>query len=300
MNLKYVNLLDSKIRKHSPEALLVAGVIGVVVTTVKACKATTKLHDILEDTNKEIDLIHEASNDETLSEKYTKEDVKKDLTIVYTQTAVKIAKLYAPSLALGVLSVACILTSNNLIKQRNLALISAYSTLDKGYKSYRKRVVEKYGEEVDQEMKHGLKVKTVEKTVVDGETGKEKKVKSKEKVVNKESLNDYTLLFDKNCKDYMSGSPTHNEYFLRCQEKHANYLFKARGYLFLNDVLDMIGAPRTQEGQIVGWVYDHDDSSKNHISFGITPCYVEEFDDVLDSQEFILDFNVQGVIIDKI
>ena len=36
-------------KKHSPEILIVAGVIGTVTSAVMACKATTKLNDILEE-----------------------------------------------------------------------------------------------------------------------------------------------------------------------------------------------------------------------------------------------------------
>lgn len=41
--------VNIKFRKHSPELLIAAGVVGTVVSTVLACKATTKLSTILDE-----------------------------------------------------------------------------------------------------------------------------------------------------------------------------------------------------------------------------------------------------------
>ena len=81
-----------KIKKHSPEILIAAGVVGTVASTVMACKATTKLSGILEDAKEDLDVIHGAMEDDrinvvqedgTVLNKYTPEDQKKDLVIVY-------------------------------------------------------------------------------------------------------------------------------------------------------------------------------------------------------------------------
>ena len=72
-----------QLKKHSPEILIVAGVIGTVTSAVMACKATTKLNDILEESKENLDKIHSAmEHPETLPEEYTEEDGKKDLAIV--------------------------------------------------------------------------------------------------------------------------------------------------------------------------------------------------------------------------
>ena len=90
-----IHKIGFKFKKHSPEILVVAGIVGGVTSAVMACKATTKLNDITEESKNQIDQIHEAmEHPETLSQEYTPEDGKKDLAVIYTQTAVKIAKLY--------------------------------------------------------------------------------------------------------------------------------------------------------------------------------------------------------------
>lgn len=100
---KMVNKTSIKLKKHSPEILIIAGVTGTVVSTVIACKATTKLSKVLEEHKKDVDAVHECADNEKLKDEYTTDDAKKDLTIIYAQTGVKLVKLYAPAIALGAL-----------------------------------------------------------------------------------------------------------------------------------------------------------------------------------------------------
>ena len=148
-----VHKLGFKLQKHSPEILLAAGVVGTVVSAVMACKATTKLSSVLEPAKEELGKIHEAAEagyisrpdpDESESEKieYTEEDSQKDLVIVCIQTGVKIVKLYAPAVTLGMFSIATILASNDILRKRNVALTAAYATVSEGFKEYRSRVAE--------------------------------------------------------------------------------------------------------------------------------------------------------------
>jgi hypothetical protein len=119
------NKMGFKLKKHSPEILVVAGVVGTVVSAVMACKATTKASVILEKAKEDINSIHDCAANEEFVEEYTPEDVKKDLSIVYVQTGIKLAKLYAPAVALGALSIGSILASNNILRKRNVALAAA-------------------------------------------------------------------------------------------------------------------------------------------------------------------------------
>ena len=161
-------------KKHSPEILAITGTLGVVASGIMACKATLKINDILEESKETVELIRKVSEDKSLAEKYTEEDSKKDLAIVYAQTGVKLVKLYGPSVILGATSLACLLGSNNILRKRNIALAAAYTTIDKSFKDYRGRVVERFGEAIDKELRYNIKAEEIEETVVD-EKGKEKK-----------------------------------------------------------------------------------------------------------------------------
>ena len=52
-----------KLKKHSPEILIAAGVVGTVASTVIACKATTKLSSILDESKENIETIHKCMDD---------------------------------------------------------------------------------------------------------------------------------------------------------------------------------------------------------------------------------------------
>lgn len=290
-----------KLKKYSPEILVVSGVVGVVTSAVMACKATTKLNDILEESKESIDKIHKAANGElTLKEEYTQEDAKKDLTITYVQTGLKIAKLYAPAVILGGLSITGILASNNILRKRNVALAAAYATVDKSFKEYRGRVVERFGKEVDHQLKNNIKAQKIEETVTDPETGKEKKVKTMTDITDYDGYSDYARFFDDGCKGWVKDAEM-NLMFLRSQQQYANDLLRARGHLFLNEVYDMLGIPRSKAGQVVGWIYDKNNAvGDNYVDFGIYNLSRPKNRDFVNGYErtILLDFNVDGNILD--
>ena len=258
--------------------------------------------DILDKAKEDIDTIHHVvEHPETVSEEYTIEDSKKDMAIVYVQTGVKLAKLYAPAVALGALSITSILASNNILRKRNVALAAAYTAVDTSFKKYRSRVVERFGKELDRELRYNIKAKEIEETVVD-EKGKEKTVKKTVSVVDPNSYSDYARFFDDGCAGWEKDAE-YNLMFLKHQQNYANDLLKKQGYLFLNDVYYMLGIPKTKAGQVVGWVYDEENSiGDNFVDFGIYDVYNEKARDFVNGYErtILLDFNVDGNILDLI
>lgn len=291
-----------QLKKYSPEILAVVGTIGVVTSAVMACKATTKVSEILEETKSNVDAIHDCAENQEMIEsgKYTPEDAKKDLVIVYTQTGLKFVKLYAPSVAIGVLSLGCLLTSNNILRKRNVALAAAYATIDKSFKEYRGRVVERFGEAVDRELKYNIVKKKVEEVVTDPETGKEKKVKNTVEVAEIDGYSEYARFFDAGCEGWEKDAEF-NLMFLRKQQQYANDLLRARGRLFLNDVYRMLGIPETKAGQVVGWIYDPENPiGDNYVDFGIYDITKPKARDFVNGYErtILLDFNVDGNIWD--
>ena len=289
-----------RLKKHSPEILIFFGIAGVITSTVMACKATTKIDEILDKTKEDIDIIKKSVEDPALADEYSKEDGKKDLTIVYIQTGIKLVKLYTPVMLIGIASVTSILASNNILRKRNAALAAAYAAIDKGFKEYRSRVLERFGKEVDHELKYNIKAKKFDEVVID-ENGKEKKTQTVVKVADVTCYSDYARFFDESCPDWQPNSE-YNLMFLRAQQNYANDLLKARGYLFLNEVYDMVGIPITKAGQIVGWTYDSNNPiSDNYVDFGLYNINREVVRDFVNGYEstILLDFNVDGNIWDS-
>lgn len=316
------NKATLKLKKHSPEILVVSGVVGTVTSAVIACKATTKVHDIVESSKEDIHNLHLVAaaaglremEDPTEEDKakielfasrqdvkeYSKEDLKKDTTIIYAQTAMKFVKLYGPAVILGALSITGILAGHNITRKRNLALAAAYATVDKSFKEYRGRVIERFGEELDKELKYNIKSKEIEEVVTD-EKGKEKTVKNTIDVVDPNEISDYARFFDDGCIGWEKDAE-HNLFFLKQQQNWANERLKKRGYLFLNEVYEMLGIPATRAGQQVGWIYDKNDPNKdNFVDFGIYDTNRPSTRDFVNGYErtILLDFNVDGNILNE-
>lgn len=302
------NKVGFKLKKHSPEILVVAGVVGGVTSAVMACRATTKVSAILEDTKKDIEGIHSVLEDPELGqrykdeygEEYTEEASKKDLAIVYAQTGLKFVKLYGPSVVLGAASIACILGSNSIMRKRNAGLAAAYAAVDLGFKDYRNRVVERFGKELDRELRYNIQTKEVEETVTN-EDGTETVVKRTVEVVDPNlRFNEYTRCFDETNTNWTK-SAEDNLYFLLQVQNWANERLKARGHLYLNEVFDALGMDRTKAGQIVGWVYDpRNPNSDGFVDFGIWDLKDPEKRAFVNKLErsIWLDFNVDGNILE--
>jgi len=292
------------LQKYSPEILTTVGVIGLVVSTVKICKITTKAEEILNETRKDIDVLKEVKNSpEAYTENengkiiYSDADYRKDLTIVYSKSAVSLIKLYAPVITLGVASVACIYGANHIMRKRNIALMAAYKAIEQGFTSYRNRVIEEFGEHKDYQYRHGIHEEQV--TVIkEDENGKKKKVKETLEVVDPNGISQYARWFDEGC-DQWKKDPQYNLLFLKNSQRWANDLLQARGHVFLNAIYDMLGYERTKGGAVVGWVIN--DEGDNYVDFGL-------YDDRQGAHNFIngdersilLDFNVNGIIYDLI
>lgn len=297
------NRTGLKIKKHSPEILLAAGTVGVVVSGVMACKATLKVNEILDESKQQIDTIHSVAADPNMAEKYTTEDSKKDLAIVYTQTAVKMIKLYGPSVGLGVVSLGCMIGSNRILSKRNVALAAAYTAVDKSFKEYRGRVIERFGKQLDKELRYNIKAKEIEEVSKD-ENGHEVVKKEVVDVIEDDpnTYSPYSIVFDDGNEGW-DPDPERTKFFLIQQQNWANERLKAKGHLFLNEVYDMLGARRTKAGAQVGWVYDEKNVvGDNYVDFGIFDTRRSKARDFVNGYEkvIVLDFNVDGYILDLI
>lgn len=298
------------LQKYSPEILTTIGVIGLVTSTVMVCKATTKADEVLNETKRSllrIDDVKMLANDKEKDYSidkdglgtiiYSETDYRKDLTIVYLKSAKSLLKLYAPAITLGVSSIACIYGANHIMRKRNLALMAAYKAIEQSFASYRNRVIEEFGEHKDYQYRHGIHEEEV--TVIEeDENGKKKKVKKLVETVTPNEFSPYARWFDESCSQWKK-DPQYNLLFVKNQQRYANDLLISRGHVFLNEVYDMLGFDRTSAGAVVGWVIN--DEGDNYIDFGIyderqgTQNFVNGFE-----RTILLDFNVNGVVYDKI
>lgn len=113
-------------------------------------------------------------------------------------------------------------------------------------------------------------------------------------------VSDYARFFDASCPDW-SNDPECDLSYLKQQERYCNDLLQKKGYLFLNDVYDILGFPRTKIGQVVGWIYDEKNpNGDNYVSFNI--YNIPSNEDFINGYErtCLLDFNVDGEILSKI
>lgn len=294
-----------KFKKHSPEILVVTGVVGIIASTVMACKATTKVSDIVDDAKETIDTIHDSVGKglhTSDGEEYTQEVANKDLVIVYAQTGWKLAKLYGPSVVLGVASIGCMIGSNHILRKRNIALAAAFKAVDTSFKEYRDRVIDRFGKEMDRELRFGIKAKEIEEKVVD-ENGNETTVTKTVKVADPNVAHSiYSIVWCEGNTGWTRNAEL-NKVFLIQTQNAANDKLRLNGILTLNEVYDMLGVQRTAYGQIAGWVYTEDDSiGDGYVDFGIFNTNDPKACDFVNGYEksIILDFNCIGNILEYI
>ena len=281
-----------KLAKSSPKLLFAAGIVGVVATAVTASRATLKVEAILDEAQTDLKKIESVVVGGKSG--YSADDRRADLVIVYAQMGGKLAKLYALPVGIGILSIFCLTKSHTILTSRNAGLTAAYAALDKGFREYRERVVDNLGPDVDRLMRH--ESERVD-TTKEGDIQESWQRRAIPKPPGDYSI--YARFFDELCPSYNS-VPEYNHIFLKCQQDYANDLLRARGHIFLNEVYDMIGIPRSKEGSVVGWVLGN--AGDNYVDFGIYDSVNQKAIDFVNGREgaILLDFNVDGLIYDKI
>lgn len=299
---KFAGKAEFTIKKNSPEILLGAGIVGFVGTIVLACRATCRADEVLEFHRRKIKDINDAKEvadaDPEGEMSYDVEIYRQDKAIRYLKTTGNLAKLYAPTVAVGTLSLACILTSRNIMQKRYLGVVAAYNGVSAAFEEYRKRVRDEYGEGLDKHFRYGT---TYEELPVYDENGK--KTKEKEQVEKTETgmvvPNDDSCRFFDSSNPNWDKNPTFSMMWLRGQQNILNDILHTRGHVFLNEVYDALGFPHTPQGAVLGWI---DGEGDDCIDFGLydpnkesVRRFVNGVDNVI-----MLEFNHDGVIWDKI
>lgn len=260
-----------ELKKESPHIFFVGGIIGTVASTVLACRATLKLSE-------KLDVIQSDLN----AAKELKDEDPKDSVYIYARAGLEITKLYAPAIIVGAASIAALTGSHIQLTRRNAALMAAYGVLQQAFDDYRERVREELGEDKELEVYRAIRDEKVGKEVI--------------KVVDPNKWSAYARFFDEG-SPFWRKDPELNFLFVRCQQQYANDLLRARGHVFLNEVYDALGIDRCKAGAVVGWVIGA--SGDNYVSFNIYEAYQAQFVNGWE-RSILLDFNVDGVIYDKI
>lgn len=244
------------LKRYLPEILTTVGIGTSVASTVVACKATAKLAPVVEEHEGKVEEIRKIEDEKAM---------KKALTKEYVRWAKELTRLYGPAAALELVSIACSVGSNRALRHENKALAAAYMGLLEAQRRAAK--------------------KTKGDVVVDEEGNVENPDTHGE---NDERLTPYARMFGPSNK-YWRPNHDSNMGFLIGVQNQANDMLRLRGHLFLNEVYDMLGIPRSEEGQIVGWVHGMGDS---YVDLGLYK--VENSDRKVPP--IWLDFNVDGSI----
>lgn len=266
------------IQKHAPTLMFGAGIIGVVGSTVLACKATLELSNELDKMKDEQMYVRHARDEGELDDKA--------VAFVYAKNLAHVAKLYAPAAIVGLAGIGALTGSHVTLNRRNAGLTAAYAAIDKAYDEYRARVRDELGDDKESDLYRGIE------TSAKGKGGK-----SEELVIPMENgASPYARCFDE-CSTQWVRNAEYNRHWVRCQEAQANDQLHSRGHLFLNEVYRGLGLEDTPAGAVTGWIMGA--GGDDFVDFGLHDPRNERFM-AGHEQSAWLDFNVDGVIFDKI
>ena len=290
-------------KQYAPEIMIGASILTGAAALYFTVRGTMKIGEILDDHEERVEPIKEDMDALFLKEETSEDEIKsykKELVKEYAKTTGKIALAYAPAMGLAASSAILNISAHGIMRKRVATALAALESVSGAFEAYRQRVKDRYGEEVEREILTG---KHTEKVAVEelDKKGNKKMVDKKMDFVD-ENLSPYARYFDNKNEEFFStlnndgSGRMYNEEFLTSQETVADLRLRTNGYIFLNDVYKALGFEQTPEGQLVGW-RNNTESGDGCVKFNITKVVegINENDDV-----WLLDFNVDGVIFDKI
>lgn len=233
-----------KLSASSPTILVVGGVIGLSVTVVMAAKATRKIDPIIEAHHKErAEIGYVSKTDKTL-----RRHQQTEILEMYYNTSLSLARLYGPTVAVGTISAASILSGHKILRGRHIATMAAYSGLQDQFLSYRDRVSKTLGEKAELDIYNGAHGEWVEDSDHKGEY-------KLEPVFDSSGENSYLRPWWDSSNDNWREDSASNYLFLQSVQSHMNNILQLRGHLFLSEVMDALRMERTPESIVNGWVW---------------------------------------------
>ena len=235
--------------KNSPAILTGIGAAGVVSTAVLAVRATPEAMRRIDFYN-----LNEPSNPdlEGLPVKPT------DYLGIVRHTW----KLYIPALAVGTVSIVCIIEARSIDSKRNAALLSVYALTEKAMAEYKAKVLETIGEKKEEQIRDGIAQDHLDKNPL-----------SKTNLVV--PVGGETL-----CYDVLSGRYFKSDFEkLRKAENDLNKQLFNDTWVDLNMFYDLIGLEPIKLGDEIGWVTDNMVELKfsAKISDDGQPCIVVDY-----------------------
>lgn len=210
MNGRQIVSATSKfLRRHSTGILSASSIILMGLTIYGTVKGTLKAQEKVQELR-----------DETGEDISGKEIVK------------AIAPCFIFPAATAIAAVSCIVGGAVINRKQQTSLLAAYGVTAHQFSEYRKVLIEKHGEEIDNEVSEELSRRYSNYHVKGVDTPDVK-----------------YIWYD----DYSGNSIEAYEKEIMDAEYHLNRNFVMSGYVTLNEFYDMLGMPKTDEGYKLGW-----------------------------------------------
>lgn len=133
---KYAFKAGKLLTDNSPTILTAVGVTGTLTTAYLTGKATLRASTILEN---QVDELYKAN--------------KGRYPLTNKETFLLVWKEYIPAAGVAFFTIGCIIGANRIGTRRTAAVVAAYSVLEKGLVEYSDKVVEKWGESKERDLR---------------------------------------------------------------------------------------------------------------------------------------------------
>lgn len=287
----------ARISKHAPTILSITASAGVIATGYLAWKAGTRFEDVEgRDWDRRKECLKNA--DIIPDEDVPKIDRKNRILFILDTV-----RTVAPAAIVGAATITMIYFSNSISKKRLAAMGAAYATLQTAFDGYKRTMVEALGKEsVEKILKPKLPNVGKSAEEILSSDNKSDAANVSDAVVNSlKALSPYARIIAEESSTCWDPNEDYTSQNITAVQLWANRRLERKGHLFLNEVFDQLGLSRTREGAVVGWLKNGEGDS--YVSFGDfdASIYRVPSDDYtrVDSN-FIVDFNVDGVIWDRI
>lgn len=298
--------IASKTRANAPQTLFYGGIVlmtvGAGYGVYKAYKGASEVSEKYNDGKEYIDNL------------YSK-DHKKERFIHGTKNVLSTGLVVAKQQAVPIVIFAggAVLSCKGYQKlaARAVMLAGLAAETKKELDGFFGRVSDQYGEDEANKLRYGLQQEVTEVEVTDPATGK---VTKKKDIVYKETgiANAlYSYILEEGTMDpkYWSDSAFLNKKRLRMVIEQANAILNERGYIFLSEVLRMIGykGKMTDREHFTGWIKKGlvpDWHGDGFVSDGVTDGMLrtERVQAFISGTEpnVVVNFNVDGYIVDAL